>query len=59
MCKQTDEEEFKFLFISVNLLEKLIECEKYHQAEKILNSISTCTSICSNIKYNKKCNCHG
>lgn len=58
-CKQYDDEEFKFLFITVNLLEKLIECKKFSKAEKILESISTCTSVCSNLEYNKKCNCHG
>lgn len=58
-CKQYDDEEFKFLFITVSLLEQLIECGKYSQVEKILESISTCTSICSNLEYNKKCNCHG
>lgn len=58
-CKQYNNEEFKFLFITVNLLDHLIECGKYSQVEKILESISTCTSICSNLEYNKKCNCHG
>lgn len=58
-CKQYDDEEFKFLFITVNLLEKLIECKKFSKAEKILESISTCTSVCSNLEYNKKCNCNG
>lgn len=58
-CKQYDDGELKFLFITVNLLEKLIECKKFSKAEKILESISTCTSVCSNLEYNKKCNCHG
>lgn len=58
-CKQYNNNEFKFLFITVSLLDQLIECGKYNQVEKILESISTCNSICSKLKYNKKCNCHG
>ena len=35
-CKPHNNEEFKFLFLTVNLLEKLIECGNFNKAEKIL-----------------------
>lgn len=47
-----------FLFISIYVLENLIDQERFGEASDILKSLSSCAPICKNISLNKSgCNC--
>ena len=48
-----------FLFITLQILEQLICLERYDEAEEILEAISTCGSICSElVDKTNGCNCN-
>lgn len=47
-----------FLFISIYVLENLIDQERFGEAIEILKSLSSCAPICNNISITKSgCNC--
>lgn len=47
-----------FLFISIYVLEHLINQERFGEAIDILESLSSCVPICDNVSINKsRCNC--
>lgn len=48
-----------FLFISLYVLQHLVSEEKYDKAEEILEKLSSCGSLCKNIKTTTNdCNCY-
>lgn len=48
-----------FLFISLYVLQHLVSEEKYDEAEEILEKVSTCGSLCKNIKNSTNdCGCN-
>lgn len=46
-----------FLFISLQVLQHLISEEKYAEAEEILESLSSCNSLCKDLNTNSNCGC--
>lgn len=59
LCDQftSDKQMRDFLFISIYVLENLIEEERFGEASDILKSISSCVPICKNISLTPGCNC--
>lgn len=55
---KNDKNQRNFLFISLEVLKHLIDEEKYEEAEEILDSLSSCNSICKDISNNNSnCGC--
>lgn len=53
-----DRKMIDFLFVSIYVIEHLIEQEKYGEAIDILKALTSCTPICNNVLLNKPgCNC--
>lgn len=59
-CDESKEEKNQrnFLFISLQVLHHLISEEKYGEAEEILKGLSSCNSLCGDLKGNSNCGCN-
>ena len=50
----------EFLFISLYVLEALIGQGRYAEADEVLSSVNSCSSVCNSVTHRiKNCNCNG